>query len=99
MTKCFAGEDIRQVHFYKGYLDTEQSIAKSDAGMGEGTGIDNNKTDIVLFGIVNMLDELKLGIALHSGKAVAGICGLSNQCLVNVLEGLCAVVFWLSRSE
>ena len=72
MTECFASENIRQVHFYKGYLYTEQSIAKGDAGMGEGAGIDNNKTDILFFGIVNMLDQLKLGIALHSGKAVSG---------------------------
>lgn len=64
MAKTFPSENIRQVDLDKGYVNSKQGVAKSDAGMGVGGWIQNDKFDIVVARRMDSLQQLMLCTAL-----------------------------------
>jgi hypothetical protein len=63
--KLFSGVHIGQMHFYKGNFNPKQGIPQCDTGVSKGAGVDDNKVNPFLLGIVNALNKFIFSIALQ----------------------------------
>ena len=54
------------------YVITDDCIS-FDAGVGEGSGVNDDKTDITFSSVMYMFDKLDFGVALHTFDAEAVI--------------------------
>ncbi len=55
---------IGQVHFQEGYPDRAESVSHRNTGMGERSGIDNDKIHAFIRSLLNPVDEFIFSVTL-----------------------------------
>ena len=78
LPKSLAREHVAQVNFDERQRDREKGIAQGDAGVRIARGIDDGDRDAVVFGRLNLADQLMLGIALEGDQ---GMTAGAGECL------------------
>jgi len=90
---------VGQMQFDKRDGHTGQGITQGDAGMREGTGIDQDAGDLLTARRVNALDQHMLGVTLQTMQAMPGDGGQGRQFGLDVGQGRVAIDFGLARAE
>lgn len=64
MAKAFAGVDVADVHFDRGNLRSADGVAKRDAGVGEGSRIENDPLAALIRQFRDLIDKRTFVIRL-----------------------------------
>jgi len=99
MPECLSCVDVGKVNLNKRDAGGAEGIPNRNAGVGEGSRIDDDKGYITLFCRVYLINQLMLGIALEAGERVA--CGLRGtfEALVNGGQRIVAIVTWFPLTK
>ena len=99
MPKGFTCEDVAQVHFDEGHGYGEQGIAQGDAGVREGSRIDDDEADMIAFRRLYLGDQFVLRVALRRDQLVTqGLCK-RGQTGLDVLQRGRSIHARLARAE
>ena len=99
MPKGFTCEDVAQVHFDEWHRHREQRIAQGDAGVGEGSRIDDDEGDTIAFGRLNSCDQFVLRVALHRDQFVTQGLRQCGHAGLDILQRGRAIHARLARTE
>lgn len=86
------------MHFNKRDVNSQNGVSQCNAGVGEGSWVENDEIDPVA-GIMNKFDQLVLSVALGKFKLVAGSLGGIGQPVLNALQRFATVVFRFTTSQ
>src|SRR5690606_12239147 len=87
------------MHFDKRYVDRAQCVAQRNTGMRVRRGIDDDEIDRFLARRLDAIDQLAFVIALKHAACGAAASRQLLQALIDVIQGLPAIDFWLARAE
>src|ERR1700689_5419497 len=99
MPERLAREYIAQVNFDERHAHRQEGVAQRDAGVGEGTWIDDHETDRLAFRCLYFADQLVLGIALPGNQFMALGNTLPLELRLNVLQSGRAIDCRLASAE
>ncbi len=85
--------DIGQMYFDKGNLGAEKSVPQSNAGVSEGSGIDQYKGHLLPPGLVDMFHQHMFGIALKKTQLMVMLLSKFGQSQLYIGQGIGAINF------
>src|ERR1700728_3053445 len=99
LPKSLAREHVAQVNFDERQRDGEKGIAQGDAGVRIARRIDDGDRDAVVFGSLNLADQLMLGIALEGGQGMTAGAGEGLELGLDIVQTGRTVNLRFARAE
>jgi hypothetical protein len=86
MTEGLPGIYVGDVHFDKRYGNRCLGIAKSNTGVGIGSGVNDDEFRAILPGLMNGLHQFLLAVTLQARQGGTGALSLGLQAVVDFIE-------------
>lgn len=99
LAEGFAAVDVREVDFGKGDGDGGECVAQGNAGMGEGSGVDDDVIDFVFACGVDEVDEDAFVVVLDEFEVVAEAGRHFAEAVFDAVEGVMPVVRRFAAAE
>lgn len=99
MAECFTRKNIRQMDFNKRNRHAGQRVTQRNAGMGEGSRVDDDEVDLVVCGLMYAVHQFMLGVALKMRERVTSRLGKLAQMRVDIFQRGFAIVVGFATTE
>jgi hypothetical protein len=98
-SELLSGVHIGEMNFNIGYAGSQQGVPQGNAGVSEGSRIDDNEGYLLLVGLVYPGQQLMFSITLTKLDLVAKLFGHLLQVLTDLIKGQMSVVFGFADAK